>query len=95
MSDNIRAVLREYVAGSGLLRGAGPLTDTTALGTTGVLDSIAVIELVLFLETRFGIEFRSRDLDRRRLETIEQLVQLVVEKRVALGHGTEPDDPRS
>ena len=93
MSDNIRAVLREYVGGNALLRHPGPLSDTTALGTAGVLDSLAIIELVLFLETRFGIEFTARDLDRRRLETIEQLAQLVTEKRAALGLAADPGAP--
>jgi len=37
----------------------------------------AVLELVLFLETRFGIEFSSKDLDRRRLETIDRIASLV------------------
>jgi acyl carrier protein len=87
VKEHVRAALREYVAGSTLLGRSEPLSDTTALGTAGVLDSLAIIELVLFLETEFGIEFTSRDLDRRRLGTIDQLVELVVEKRMAIGHG--------
>jgi acyl carrier protein len=84
LSDDIRTVIREYVEGSAVLRRPGPITDETALGIAGVLDSLAIIELVLFLETRFGIEFSSRDLDRRRLQTIEQIERLVAEKQAAL-----------
>ena len=93
VSDHIKTVIREYVEGNALLRRPGPITDTTTLGSAGVLDSLAIIELVLFLETRFGIEFSSRDLDRRRLETIDQLEQLVAEKRAALGPGTASGVP--
>ena len=80
MSEDVGAVLREYIARSPILRSPGPLTDSTPLAAYGILDSIAVLELVLFLETRFGVEFSARDLDRRRLETIERIEGLVREK---------------
>jgi acyl carrier protein len=83
VTDDIAEAIYEYVKGSTLLRGHGPLDGTTPLSANGVLDSIAIVELLLFLEVRFGIEFATRDLNRRRLETIEQIVQLVAEKRVA------------
>ncbi len=80
MSEDIKAVLREYVAGSPILRRPGEVSDTTPLATYGILDSMAVLDLVLFLETRFGIEFSARDLDRRRIETIDSIESLVREK---------------
>jgi acyl carrier protein len=80
MSEDVRAVLREYLAASPLLRDPGSLTDSTPLAAYGILDSVAVMDLVLFLETRFGVEFSARDLDRRRLETIERIEGLVLEK---------------
>ncbi len=95
MNDDIKTVIREYVEGSDLLRRPGPIADTTALGTFGVLDSLAIIELVLFLETRFGIEFSTRDLDRRRLETIEQIEILVAEKQAAQNRTASTQPPES
>jgi len=93
LSDDIKTVIREYVEGSGLLRRPGPITDSTTLGRAGVLDSLAIIELVLFLETRFGIEFSNRDLDRRRLETVEQIEKLVAEKQAALKGPAQTEVP--
>ena len=78
--DDIKDVLREYIAKSPILRAPGALTDETPLAAYGILDSIAVLELVLFLEGRFGIQFQAQDLDRRRLETIERIEGLVREK---------------
>jgi len=46
----------------------------------GILDSIAVMQLLMFLEATFDIEFGPRDLDRRRLDTIEQIEELVRRK---------------
>jgi acyl carrier protein len=80
MSEDIKAVLREYIARSPVLKASGDLTDSTPLTAYGILDSIAALELVLFLEGRFGIEFSMRDLDRRRLETIEHIERIVREK---------------
>ncbi len=80
MSEDIKAVLREYVAGSPILRRPGEVSDTTPLATYGILDSMAMLDLVLFLENRFGIEFSARDLDRRRVETIDHIESLVREK---------------
>ena len=89
MSEDVRAVLREYIASSAILRSPGPLTDSTPLAAYGILDSIAVLELVLFLESRFGVEFSTRDLDRRRLETIERIEGLVREKLAHKDAGKE------
>lgn len=77
---HIREVLREYL--QELHRGGDTfeLTDTTPLLTYGILDSIAVMQLLTFLEATFEIEFGPRDLDRRRLDTIEQLEELVRRK---------------
>ena len=80
MNQDVRAAIREVIQANPRLRQVGEVTDATPLSTHGILDSVAVLELVLFLETRFGIEFTMKDLDRRRLETIEQIEALVREK---------------
>ncbi len=80
MSEDIKAVLREYIASSSTMRGPGAVSDATPLALYHTLDSMAVLELVLFLEGRFGIEFTARDLDRRRLATIDQIEELVRQK---------------
>jgi acyl carrier protein len=90
LSDDIRTVIREYVQGSARFRRPGLPTDTSSLGTAQSLDSLALVELVTFLETRFGIEFSSRDLDRRKLETVEQIERLVMEKRSQLDGRARP-----
>jgi acyl carrier protein len=87
----IREVLREYLRQQH--RGEGEafaLTDSTPLLTHGVLDSIAVMQLLMFLEATFEIEFSPRDLDRRRLDTIEQLEDLVRRKLDERSGGGSP-----
>ena len=47
-------ILNEYLPGED----PAALTDTTPLMTTGILDSIAVLKVVTFLENQFGITSR-------------------------------------
>jgi methoxymalonate biosynthesis acyl carrier protein len=85
VAEDIRAAIREYLTGGASSQRPRVVTDSTPLVHYGVLDSIAALELVSFLEMRFAIEFTARDLDRRRLETIEQLEALVREKLTEKG----------
>ena len=48
-------ILNEYLPGED----PAALTDTTPLMTTGILDSIAVLKVVTFLEDQFGITHRA------------------------------------
>jgi acyl carrier protein len=56
------------------------LNSDTPLLTTGIIDSIGVLGLINFIETRFGIEFMARELDRDQLETIDRICTAVRSK---------------
>jgi len=90
MNEDIRSILRDYVIGSSLWRRSDALVDSTPLWAHGLLDSIAALELVLFIETRFGIEFSARELARRHLETIEHIEAFIREKLAATAAGSLP-----
>ncbi|MBK8005239.1 MAG: acyl carrier protein [Gemmatimonadetes bacterium] len=53
------------------------LTLTTPLVSGGILDSLATLDLVAFLEGRFGIELEAHEVDRDRLDTLEKIAELV------------------
>ena len=53
------------------------LNSDTPLLTSGIIDSIGILGLINFIETRFGIEFMPRELDRDRLETIDRICTAV------------------
>jgi acyl carrier protein len=57
------------------------LTDTTPLISTGILDSIAVLKLVTFLEGHFGIMLEAHETDAEHLNTITEITRLVETKR--------------
>ena len=58
--------------------GVGP---ETALFTGGVLDSMALAELVAFLEDTFAIRFGPMDVSPDNLDTVERISAYVARKR--------------
>jgi acyl carrier protein len=72
-------ILREFLPGED----PEELTERTPLITGGVLDSISTLKLVTFLEDRFGITVEAYEAGVDRLDTIQQIAELVVEKKTA------------
>jgi acyl carrier protein len=54
-----------------------PFNDDTSLILAGRLDSIDTVELVLFLETAFGLRFTSGGFHREQLDTVNTTDALV------------------
>ena len=57
------------------------LKETTPLISGGILDSIATLKLVMFLEERFGISVEAHEADREHLDTLSDIVALVERKK--------------
>jgi acyl carrier protein len=70
-------ILNEYLPGED----PTGLTDTTALMTTGILDSIAVLKVVTFLENEFGITIEPHEAIVDNLNTISDIAGLVTTKK--------------
>jgi acyl carrier protein len=56
------------------------LTDDTPLMTTGILDSLATLKLVTFLEEKFNIAVEAHEADSENLNTLELITDLVARK---------------
>jgi acyl carrier protein len=69
-------VLKEFLAGED----PAALTNTTPLITGGILDSLATIRLVSFIEARFGIQLEAHETMIDYLNTVEDISQLVRSK---------------
>lgn len=82
MTEDIKNALKEFILKE-FLPGEDPneLTDTTPLITGGVLDSIATLKLVLFLEERFGITLQAHETDPDYLDTIALITNLILSKK--------------
>jgi len=82
--DDVKAVVREYVLRE-CLPGEDPsaLTDSTPLLTGGILDSIATLRLIAFLEETFGVSFEAYEVDPDHFDTVERIARLVQARRKA------------
>ncbi len=66
-------ILQEFLPGED----PSELTDSTPLVSSGILDSLAVLKLVSFLEEQFDVEVEAHEADEEHLNTIEAICTLV------------------
>lgn len=80
---NIEQTVKSYIL-SEFLPDEDPsqLSNTTPMVTTGVLDSIATLKLVSFLEREFDISVAAHEADVEYLDTVESIARLVKSKGV-------------
>lgn len=72
-------ILKEFLPGEN----PDGLNDSTPLVTGGILDSLATLKLVLFLEETYGVTFEAHDLDAEHLDTITAIAKLVLGRKKA------------
>jgi acyl carrier protein len=65
------------------------LTETTPLISGGILDSLATVRLVMFLEEQFHIEVHAYEVNPENLESLERMASFVRDKQ-ALAGGSGP-----
>lgn len=80
--EEIANNVKEFILAE-FLPGENPeaLTEATPLITGGILDSLATLKLVAFLEQRFKITVAPHETDEEHLGTIADIVRLVKSKR--------------
>jgi acyl carrier protein len=87
VSDAIKDPIKDFIM-SEFLPGEDPneLTDGTPLISGGILDSIATLKLVMFMEERFGVTFEAHEVNRELLDTLADIAKLVASKNPKLRH---------
>lgn len=70
-------ILEEFLSGED----PSKLTATTPLMSTGILDSVATLKLIMFLEEEFGIQVEPHETDEEHLNTLEAICGLIASKR--------------
>jgi acyl carrier protein len=80
--DDIKETVRSYILKE-FLPGEDPaeLTDDTPLITGGILDSLATLKLVAFLEERYAITVQAHETDVDHLNTVSDIATLIAGKR--------------
>ncbi|PYV92678.1 MAG: acyl carrier protein [Acidobacteria bacterium] len=85
INETVKAyILKEFLPGEN----PDELTDSTPLITGGILDSIATLKLVAFIEERYGITLQAHEADVENLNTISYITKLIQSKLSSLGVGS-------
>jgi acyl carrier protein len=85
-SQDIKSTVKTFILNE-YLPGEDPaaLTDATPLMTTGILDSIAVLKIVTFLENQFHITIEPHEAVVENLNTLPDIARLVISKASPIG----------
>jgi acyl carrier protein len=76
---NVRQILRGFLAER--FPGAAKLKDDEPLLEKGILDSLGIMRLVAFLESKFGIRVKDRDIVPEIFRSVDTLAAYVEKQR--------------
>lgn len=62
-------------------RSVDSVSATDSLVASGLIDSLAIVQIVLYLENTYDIDFSIRGLDPEQLSSISSIVDLIEETR--------------
>jgi acyl carrier protein len=79
--NDVKDAIRQFILAT-YLPGESPdnLEDATPLQTSGILDSLAALELASFVERRFGVELDVYDTVVERFNCIDDIAAAVARK---------------
>ena len=77
-TENAAAAIREWLQGN--VTGNREVSDDEGLIENGVLTSLQTVELVMFLEDRFGVTVEDEELDEENFATVRTIADLVTSK---------------
>ena len=80
MEKNLEIIILNYLQSISREQ-KGNLTSTSLLIGNGELDSIAILDLIAFIEREFGIRLSGEDLVPENFETVLSVAKLVQAKR--------------
>ncbi|HWF90763.1 MAG TPA: acyl carrier protein [Terriglobales bacterium] len=83
-TQDIKEQVRQYILAE-FLPGESPdnLKDDTALRTSGVLDSMATLQVVTFVEQHFGIEVEAHEAGVENFDSLNSIAAFVIQKKGA------------
>lgn len=84
MSDSAKQKIKDFIMAQ-FLPGEDPseLTDDTPLISGGILDSIATLQLVMFIEEAFKVSFEPHEVDKENLDSLNLMARLLQLKTAA------------
>lgn len=81
MSKEIQVTIANFIVREILKKPNRVLKMDEPLISRGLLDSLTLVDLALFVETTFGVRLKNAELSASTFDTIEQLTTLIEERQ--------------
>jgi acyl carrier protein len=81
MSENIVESLSNYITQSILKQPGRSLSPSTALISSGLVDSFSLVDLAMFVEQEFGVRIDDTELNADTFDSLSDLAALVDSRR--------------
>jgi len=81
METETKSQLRQFIRMTFLRNEHAALSDGTSLLASGMMDSTDTLELILYLESEFGITVGDEEAGPENLDTIERIAAFIAGKR--------------
>jgi acyl carrier protein len=78
-----KSEIRSFIEKNYLFSSEGTLLDSDSLLQKGIVDSTGILELISFLEEKFGIAINDDELLPANLDSIENIVNFLEKKRLS------------
>lgn len=75
--------IRDFVVTNFLYGDAGALQNDTSFLESGTVDSTGMLELIMFLESHYGLKIEPEEMVPENLDSINRVVQFVTRKQLA------------
>lgn len=77
----LKKQIRDFVTTNFYVADPAALEDRTSLLDQGIIDSTGVLEVIMFIETTFGVTVEDSEMLPENLDSIERIAAFVTSKR--------------
>jgi acyl carrier protein len=75
-----RKEINDFVVANFLFGDAASLQNDTSFMGSGIIDSTGILELIMFLETAYGIKLDNEEMIPENLDSVDRVAQFVARK---------------
>jgi acyl carrier protein len=76
----LKKQVRDFVTSNFYVADSGSLEDRTSLLDQGIIDSTGVLEVIMFIESTFGVTVEDSEMLPENLDSIERIAAFVARK---------------
>jgi acyl carrier protein len=83
MAMNCAKEVRDFIVTNFLYGDGAPLKDETSFLDSGIIDSTGMLELIMFIETSYGIKVQPEEMVPENLDSLNRVVRFITSKQTS------------